>query len=325
MDKRKFLVTGGAGFIGSCLIWKLNSIGLVDIIVVDVAERSKNCKNLEGKLYKDYIDKDKLLDYLKANKLNNDIDIVVHFGACTDTTVKDVSYLTTNNYLYSRGLAEWALKNKKRFLYASSAATYGAGECGYSDDDEVTVKLAPLNEYGRSKQQFDLWVIKNGLQKELVGFKFFNVYGPNEYHKAEMRSMVNKGYDQIKATGKIRLFKSYRPEYEDGGQKRDFIYVKDALEIIWYFIEHPDKKGIFNVGSGQAKTWNELAEALFSALNIKPDIEYFDMPWNIRDQYQYHTEADLTKLRGAGCRYRLTSLNQAVNDYVRYLESGRYL
>lgn len=321
----KFLVTGGAGFIGSCLLWKLNSMGIDDIIVVDIAEREKDYKNLKGKLYKDYIDKDKFLDYLRANKLNKDIDIIVHFGACTDTTVKDVSFLNKNNYLYSRELVQWALANKKRFLYASSAATYGAGECGYSDDDRVTAKLKPLNEYGRSKQLFDLWVLENGLQKDLVGFKFFNVYGPNEYHKAEMRSMVNKGYYQIKDAGKIHLFKSYRPEYEDGGQKRDFIYVKDALEIIWYFIEHPDKKGIFNVGSGRAKTWNELAEALFSALNIKPDIEYFDMPRNIRDQYQYHTEADLTKLRGTGCRYRLASLNQAVNDYVRYLESGRYL
>lgn len=321
----KFLVTGGAGFIGSCLIWKLNSIGLGDIIVADVVERNKDWKNLEGKLYKDYIDKDKLLDYLKDNKLNKDIDIVVHFGACTDTTVKDVSYLTRNNYLYSKELAQWALKHGKRFLYASSAATYGAGECGYSDDDEVTLKLKPLNEYGRSKQLFDLWVIENKLQNEFVGFKFFNVYGPNEYHKADMRSMVNKGYYQIKDTGKIRLFKSYRPEYKDGEQRRDFIYVKDALEIVWYFIEHPDKKGIFNVGCGKAKTWNELAWALFSALNMKPDIEYFDMPRGVREQYQYYTKADFTKLREAGCDCKFTTLNQAVKDYVGYLESGRYL
>lgn len=321
----KFLVTGGAGFIGSCLIWKLNTLGICDIIVVDVAERGRDWKNLEGKHFKDYIDRDKLIDYLKANKLNQDIDIVVHLGACTDTTVRDVSFLNKNNYLYSKELAEWTLANSKRFLYASSAATYGAGELGYSDRDEMTVKLVPLNEYGRSKQRFDLWVIENRLQEEFVGFKFFNVYGPNEYHKADMRSMVNKGYHQIRATGKIRLFKSYKPEYKDGEQKRDFIYVKDALEIVWYFIEHPNKKGIFNVGYGNARTWNDLAHALFSALDIKPDIEYFDMPWDMRDKYQYYTEADLAKLKEAGYNCKFTDIDEAVKDYVGYLESGSYL
>lgn len=321
----KFLITGGAGFIGSCLIGKLNQMGLDSIIAADIAARSKNWKNLEGKFIKDYIDKDKLLDYLRDNKLKEDIDIVIHFGACTSTTEKDVSYLTKNNYLYSKELAQWALSNGKRFLYASSAATYGAGEHGYYDDDRMTLKLRPLNEYGRSKQLFDLWVIENKLQDKVVGFKFFNVYGPNEYHKGDMRSMVNKGYYQIKDTGKIRLFKSHRTGYKDGEQCRDFIYVKDALEIVCFFLEHPETRGIFNVGSGQARTWNDLAHALFSALNMKPNIEYFDMDPEVKGQYQYYTEADPAKLREAGCPYRLSNFNHAIKDYVGYLESGSYL
>jgi ADP-L-glycero-D-manno-heptose 6-epimerase len=321
----RVLVTGGAGFIGSCLLWKLNSQGIEDIIVVDTAERCDSYRNLQKKRFSNYIGKDSLMDYLETDKNLQGVDMIIHFGACASTTEKDIDYLTQNNYLYSKSLAEWSLKHHKRFLYASSASTYGAGELGYSDDDKLLPKLKPLNEYGRSKQKFDLWVLENGLQDTLVGFKFFNVYGPNEYHKADMRSMVNKGYHQIKETKKIRLFKSYRPEYKDGEQKRDFIYVKDALEVVWYFIEHPKIKGIYNVGTGCAASWNELAEALFLALNIKPDIEYIDMPDNIKNQYQYFTQADLTKLRTVGCEYRFTDIKTAVKDYIGYLEPGTYL
>lgn len=321
----KVLVTGGDGFIGSALIWKLNSIDIKDVIIVDVADSIYNSKNLTNKSFIDYINRDELLDYAKKGRLNKEIDIIIHFGACTSTTETDSAYLAKNNYLYSKELAEWALKNDKRFLYASSAATYGAGELGYSDRDELVPGLRPLNEYGRSKQLFDLWVLENKLENRVTGFKFFNVYGPNEYHKGDMRSMVNKGYHQIKETGRIRLFKSHRPEYKDGEQKRDFIYVKDALEVVSYFIEHPERKGIFNVGTGRARTWNELAEALFAALGLKPNIEYIDMPEELRQQYQYYTEANLTKLRNAGCAYEFRDLKDAVKDYVGYLEAGSYL
>jgi ADP-L-glycero-D-manno-heptose 6-epimerase len=300
-------------------------MGIEDIITVDTLHNPDKSKNLKGKIYRDYISSESLLKLLKENKLKNDADIIIHLGACTDTTETDSSYLLKNNYLYSKELGEWCLRNEKRYLYASSAATYGDGKLGYSDDDELVPSLVPLNEYGNSKQLFDLWVLDQSLQKEFVGFKFFNVFGPNEYHKDEMRSMVNKGYQQIKLTGKMRLFKSHKPEYKDGEQKRDFIYVKDALEVVQYFIEHSDKRGIYNVGTGHARAWNELANALFSALGQEAEIEYFDMPANLREQYQYFTQADITKLRDAGCDHRFNSLEDAVKDYVGYLEQGAYL
>ncbi|MFC1807156.1 ADP-glyceromanno-heptose 6-epimerase [Candidatus Omnitrophota bacterium] len=321
----KVVVTGATGFIGSCLIWKLNQMGIEDIIAVDVAKIPDECHNILRKKYSKYIDREKFLESVKKNTLEIDIDMVIHFGACSSTTETDVEYLTNNNFLYSKELGEWCLRNKKRYLYASSAATYGAGNDGYSDDDLLVSRLAPLNEYGRSKQKFDMWVIDNGLQREFVGFKFFNVYGPNEYHKGDMRSMVNKGYHQIKETGKICLFKSYRQDYKDGEQKRDFIYVKDAIDMVIYFIENPDKCGIYNIGTGQARTWNDLADALFKALNIDANIEYIDMPPQIREQYQYFTEADMDKLKGSGCPCNITDIYDAVADYVGYLEEKTYL
>ena len=321
----KVVVTGGAGFIGSAFLWQLNKEGVRDIIVVDVASDMRNSPNIRGKEITDYIERDKFLELAHSDKLDRSIDMVVHLGACADTTEPDKDYLDRNNYLYSKELVEWSLKNNKLFFYASSAATYGEGELGYSDEESIIPSLKPLNEYGRSKQRFDLWVLENGLTKKIVGFKFFNVYGPNEYHKHDMRSMVNKGYYQIKETGKLRLFKSYRPEYQDGGQKRDFVYIKDALKIMWYFVENPDKKGIFNAGTARAHTWNELAGALFKALGKNPCIEYIEMPENIKNQYQYFTQADLSRLRNAGCDYKFTDIEDAVKDYVGYLESGRYL
>jgi len=320
----RVLLTGGAGFIGSCFLWKLNTTGIDDIYVVDDLGTSEKWKNLSGKNFKDYIDKNDLFDYLDANNLKG-VDTVVHMGACSSTTEKDASYLMRNNYGYSRRLAEWTLKNNKRFIYASSAATYGAGEQGYSDGDELTPRLRPLNMYGYSKQLFDLWVLLNGLAEKFVGLKFFNVYGPNEYHKGDMRSMVHKGYGQLKETGKIRLFKSHRREYADGAQRRDFVYIKDALDVIWYFVEDPGKHGIFNIGQGNAQTWNDLAAALFDALEIPPAIEYFDMPDYIRDKYQYYTEADLNKLRSSGYAGEFMNLKAGVKDYVSYLEKDGYL
>ncbi len=321
----KIAVTGGAGFIGSALLWKLNQEGINDIFVVDIGDDKKNSPNIKGKDIKEYIERDSFLELVTKGKLDEAIDIIIHLGACSDTTENNRGYLLKNNYLYSKELASWAIKNNKQFLYASSAATYGAGELGYSDSDETAPFLKPLNEYGISKQLFDIWVLQNGLSDKVVGFKFFNVYGPNEYHKQDMRSMANKGYHQVKETGRLKLFKSYKPEYEDGGQKRDFIYIKDALEIVWHFIENPNKKGIYNIGTGSAITWNELGYAIFNALNVKPFIEYIDMPEKIKNQYQYFTQADLAKLRKIGCTPQFTDINDAVKDYTTYLEHGKYL
>ncbi|MFH1594286.1 MAG: ADP-glyceromanno-heptose 6-epimerase [Candidatus Omnitrophota bacterium] len=327
----KILLTGGAGFIGSCMLWRLNNAGITDIVVVDHLGQSAKWKNLVGKRFDDYLEKDKLFDKLERGSLGRKVDTIIHFGACSSTTEQNASYMMENNYIYSRRLAEWALANNKPFLYASSAATYGSGEHGYSDNDEDTPDLKPLNIYGYSKHLFDLWMLKNALQDKVVGFKFFNVFGPNEGHKGDMRSMVNKGYQQIKSTGKIRLFKSNIPECKDGGQKRDFIYVKDAVELVYHFIEHPTKKGLYNIGSGKASTWNDLANALFKALDIKPKIEYFDMPEVLRDKYQNFTEANLAKLKEANAAHKyfdlhdFTSLEDAVKEYVRFLEKDEYL
>jgi len=321
----RIVVTGGAGFIGSCLIGKLNSQGLSDIIVVDHLDSSLKWKNLVGKEVLDYIDKDKFLPELEQDKFKGKIGAVIHMGACSSTTETNAAYLMENNYMYSKRLAQWCLGSRTQFLYASSAATYGSGECGYSDEDKVTVKLKPLNMYGYSKQLFDLWLIKNRLSTKVTGFKFFNVFGPNEYHKEDMRSVIAKSFDTVLREKKMKLFKSYRKPYADGRQERDFVYVKDAVDVVYYFLTHKEKHGIFNVGTGRARSWNDLANALFSALSLKPDIEYIDMPQEIRDKYQYFTQADLKKLRKSGCKHKFMSLEDSVKDYAGYLKNGTYL
>ncbi len=278
-----------------------------------------------GKDFKDYLEKDDFLKLVLEDKIDKDIEMVVHLGACTSTTCFDATYMMKNNYEYSKTLAKWALRKKIPFLYASSAATYGSGEDGFSDEDEATPRLKPLNIYGYSKQLFDLWVLKNRLQNRVTGFKFFNVFGPNEYHKGEMMSVIAKSFEKIVKEKKIRLFKSYRKDYADGEQKRDFIYVKDAVDIIYYFIEHPKKTGIFNLGTGLAHTWNELAEGIFSALGIPTKIEYFEMPEEIRDKYQYFTQAKLNKLKRTGLNHKFFEFKQAVKDYVGYLKNQAYL
>ncbi len=321
----KIILTGGAGFIGSCLLWKLNQAGVTDIVVVDELGHDEKWKNLVGKSFSDYIEKDIFLERLESGRPVPAVDAVVHLGACSSTTETDASYLAENNFGYSQALCRWALKRKARFLYASSAATYGAGEQGYSDADSRIHSLRPLNMYGFSKHMFDLWVIRQRLTKTVVGLKFFNVFGPNEYHKNDMRSVIAKVYGQLKAGQPMRLFRSYRPEYADGEQRRDFIYVKDAVEMVWFFLTHPAKNGIYNIGTGEARSWNDVARALFASLGRRPDIEYIEMPETIRDKYQYFTEADMAKLRKAGCRHVCMPLEDAVRDYAGYLDNHSYL
>jgi len=321
----KVIVTGGAGFIGSCLVWKLNQEGITDILVVDSLGDSLKWKNLLGKKFTDYLEKDDFLNLVVEGKLPKGIDRIVHLGACTSTTCFDARYMLKNNYEYSKILAQFAFKRRIPFLYASSAATYGIGENGFCDEDEVTPQLSPLNIYGYSKQLFDLWLMRNGFLNRAAGFKFFNVFGPNEYHKGEMMSVIAKSFDKVVKEKKIKLFRSYSKDYADGTQKRDFIYVKDAVDVVYHFIQNPEKTGIFNLGTGCAHTWYELAQALFSALDIPLKIEYIDMPEEIRDKYQYYTEADLTKLRKAGVNHRFFEFNEAVADYVGYLKNGANL
>ncbi|OGC15218.1 ADP-glyceromanno-heptose 6-epimerase [candidate division WOR-1 bacterium RIFOXYC2_FULL_37_10] len=317
------ILTGGAGFIGSCFLSKLNENGENDVIIIDNLGEDNKWKNLSGKSFFDYIAKDEFIENLNKFKPHKKIKAIFHIGACSCTTETDASYLIKNNYEYSKKLLIWALENNIPFYYASSAATYGDGRSGYSDSDENTLALLPLNMYGYSKHLFDLWVIKNKLSDKIVGFKYFNVFGPNEYHKGDMRSLVVKAYQQIKKDGKIKLFKSYNPAYKDGEQKRDFIYIKDVVELMYYFYSKTTVKGIYNVGTGKARTWNDLAKAIFSALGISPDIEYIEMPEAIKDKYQYFTQADTSKLRSSNINIAFTSLENSVADYVgNYLEKG---
>jgi ADP-L-glycero-D-manno-heptose 6-epimerase len=319
------VVTGGAGFIGSCIVARLNSFGWSDILVVDhmVSHDPKN-ENLKKKKYVHYLDKADFLKALLADQLEYKIEAIVHMGACSDTTGTDAQYYEENNFLYTKHLAEWCLKKGVRFIYASSAATYGDGSEGYRDDDVTMRRLKPLNLYGESKQKFDVWASDQKVLDRMVGLKFFNVYGPNEYHKGEMRSVVAKSYANVVSEGKISLFKSHHPDYKDGEQKRDFIYVKDAVDVVIFFLENPQINGIFNLGTGHAQTWNELAQALFAAVGRAPHIEYIDMPQHLQPRYQYFTQADMTKLRQAGYQKPFLSLPQAVLDYAGYLKNNTH-
>jgi ADP-L-glycero-D-manno-heptose 6-epimerase len=312
----KFVVTGGAGFIGSNVVKALNARGETDILVVDELGEDEKWKNLVGLQYEDYIDKDDLFDYLEELTLD-EVKVVYHLGACSATTETDADYLAYNNYHYTRALCESCLDAGVRFVYASSAATYGDGTLGYSDVDEMTPKYKPLNMYGYSKHMFDLWALKSGASREIAGMKYFNVYGPGEAHKGDMRSVVHKSYGQILKDGEVKLFKSHRPDYGDGQQVRDFVYVKDAVEETLWFGEHKDVSGIFNCGTGQPRTWVDLVSAVFRAMGRKPNIQFIDMPEHLRGKYQYHTQADLTKLRAAGYDRPFTSLEDGIADYVQ--------
>ncbi len=320
------VVTGGAGFIGSALVHALNRRGEENIIIVDRLGTGDKWKNLNGLKYTDVIHKDDFYEMLIEEELPEEIDVIFHLGACSSTTEKDADYLLFNNYVYSVELARYAADNGIRFIYASSAATYGDGSQGYNDDENALESLRPLNMYGYSKQMFDLWAKRNGLLDKIVGVKYFNVYGPNEYHKGDMRSVVHKAFGQIKETGKVKLFKSYKEEYPDGGQMRDFIYVKDAVEMTLFFMDNRDANGIFNVGTGKARTWNDLVKAIFDALGKPVEIEYIEMPQELRGKYQYFTEAKMNKIRQAGYDKPISSIEEGVADYVKnYLLGKEYL
>jgi ADP-L-glycero-D-manno-heptose 6-epimerase len=322
------IVTGGSGFIGSALVWRLNQLGRDDIIVVDHFGENDKYKNIIPLRFQDVFGKDDFgnmvaNDFLKKFK----IETIYHLGACSATTELDMEYLLQNNYEYSKFLCQNAVENNIRFVYASSAATYGDGSKGYSDDETKLESLRPLNPYGYSKHLFDLWVKHNKLLDKVAGLKYFNVYGPNEYHKNDMRSVVNKCFYQIKETGKARLFKSSSKEFGDGEQKRDFIYVKDVVDMTLFFGENKDVNGIYNVGTGEANSFNSFIKPIFSALGLKENIEYFDMPEILKNKYQNFTEADMNKLRKAGYKNEMIAIDDAVFDYVKnYLNTeNKYL
>ena len=320
------VVTGGAGFIGSGIVWKLNELGSDNIIIVDSLGETDKWKNLVKLKYADIYHKDEFIDLVEEDSLPFEIEAVIHMGACSATTEKDADYLLYNNFKYSQKLCAYSLEKDIRFIYASSAATYGSGESGYKDDEENLDSLKPLNMYGYSKHLFDLWAKREEILDEIVGLKFFNVFGPNEYHKGDMRSVVHKAFGQIKESGKVKLFKSYKDEYADGEQKRDFIYIKDAVEMTLHFLKNRDKSGIFNIGTGRARTWVDLINSIFKSMNLESDIEFIDMPQELKGKYQYFTEANIDKLRGTGYTEEITSLESSVGEYVNeYLISNNTL
>jgi ADP-L-glycero-D-manno-heptose 6-epimerase len=257
------------------------------------------------------------MEMVVSNRIHFPVEAIVHLGACSNTTEQDAGYLLENNFHFTSFLLDWVLTRRVRFIYASSAATYGDGSLSFSDEDEVTRNLQPINMYGYSKQLFDLRVLREELQDRVAGVKFFNIFGPNEYHKGDMTSVVFKAFHQIREAGKVRLFKSYKPEYGDGGQKRDFVYVKDCVEVLWWLLNHPEANGIFNLGTGRARTWNDLIQAVYGALSLPPAIDYIEMPEALQGQYQYFTEARMDKLRAAGCPVAFRPLEDAVGDYVK--------
>ena len=326
----RVLVTGGAGFIGSALVWALNRRGCENIVVCDRLGTDKKWRNLTPLRFADYIEADALLPRLQDGTQGK-FDLILHLGACSSTTERDAAYLIRNNYEFTRDLAAWALGQKSRgkktrFVYASSAATYGDGSAGMDDNDASLDKLRPLNLYGYSKHLFDLHAKRAGFLNQIAGLKYFNVFGPNEDHKGDMQSLVHKSFGQVQTEGVIRLFKSYRSDFRDGEQKRDFLYVKDAVAMTLHLAATPKANGIFNIGGGTARTWLDLARAVFIALNRKPNIQFIEMPDAIRDKYQYFTEANLSRLRAAGYTAPVTKLEDAVADYVRnYLVPGRRL
>lgn len=309
------ILTGGAGFIGSCLLRELNDYGRDDIVVVDNIASTEKWKNLRNKRFIGYVHKDDFLTRLMQGAVGN-IDIIIHMGACSSTTEINFDYLWRNNVEYTKSLWRWCADNEVPLIYASSAATYGDGSHGFDDKTDIDI-LEPLNGYGYSKQVFDQWTLKQDkCPPQHVGLKFFNVYGPNEYHKESMASMVFHGFKQIKKDGEIRLFKSCNPKYADGQQLRDFVYVKDVCKVVMFFVNNRSLNGIFNVGTGKAESFLDLANAVFEALDLEPNVRYIDMPESIKEKYQYYTKADIDLLRNAGYMDEFKSIRAGVFDYV---------
>jgi len=320
------VVTGGAGFIGSAIAWKLNKLGKDQIIIADELGTDEKWKNLVPLRFDDFVHKEDFISMILDREVPFEISAIIHMGANSSTTEKDADHLFSNNYLYTQELAKYCIEKNIRFIYASSAATYGDGSLGFDDDDTKLETLRPLNMYGYSKQLFDLWAKKNNVFDKIVGLKYFNVYGPNEYHKGDMRSVVHKAFEQIRDTGKVRLFKSLKPKYKDGEQLRDFIYIKDAVDMTLFFLDKPNVNGLFNLGTGEARTWNDLVTAIFKSLNKPVNIEYIELPEHLRDKYQYFTEAKMDKIKKAGFNSSIKSLEEGVTDYVKnYLLSKQFL
>lgn len=312
----KTIVTGGAGLIGSNIVRQLNARGETDILVVDhLGGNALKQRNLQAIQYAAYMERDVFRAAVRVGQIEPPA-VFYHLGACSSTTETDEAFLEDNNTGYTREMCAWCLAHGTRFVYASSAATYGDGSQGYSDDERVIPTLKPLNLYGWSKQRFDLWLLAEKLTGRVAGLKYFNVFGPGEDHKGDMRSVVSKSYAVVRDTGRMSLFKSDRPDYADGCQDRDFVYVKDAAAVTVWLGDHPEVNGIFNCGTGHARTWLDLANALFAALGKPPQIDFIEMPAKLRGKYQYHTEAEMAKLRAAGCDVPFRPLEDAVRDYV---------
>ncbi len=309
------IVTGGAGFIGSCIVRTLNDMGIEDITIVDHICETDKWMNMRNKKYTEYINRDEFLEKLPeyAGKVTH----IIHMGACSATTERDFDFLYKNNYEYTKTLWKFCTENQISFIYASSAATYGDGKEGFDDKEDIK-RLRPLNGYGYSKQLFDLWAEKQTIApKQHVGFKFFNVYGPNEYFKGSMASVIFHSFNKINETGEMGLFKSYKEGYEDGGQLRDFVYVKDICKVVKFMIEHEEVSGLFNLGTGQARSFYDLAASTFKAMGLEPNIKYIEMPESLRAKYQYYTQANMEKLRNAGYTEDFYSLEDGAKDYVQ--------
>ena len=341
MDRNSLiLVTGAAGFIGSCMVGYLNRKGFHNIIIVDKFDEEDKKHNYEDKKIIARVERDELFDWLKDHPMK--IDFIFHLGARTDTTEFDYSVLEKLNVDYSERIWNYCSEKNIPLVYASSAATYGDGELGYKDDHELPFKLNPLNPYGKSKNEFDKWVLERSQKPQVeetrhalsvqklvppnwYGLKFFNVYGPNEYHKGRMASVIFHSFNQIKSAGKVKLFRSHRPEYKDGGQLRDFVYVKDVVDICFWLMVNKPASGLYNLGTGNARTFKDLASAIFLSLGKEPAIEFIDTPTDIRDKYQYFTEADMNKIRDAGYKDDFYSLEDGVETYVKnFLVGHKY-